>query len=106
MDRISTRDARGATVGVKGIAIEVVVATVEVAVGTKVEVSVGNGEGDASTCATVEVLQASSANSRIHRPIKYFDLNSAPLFQLILPNQIKVLRCSRNNGEHRFEEIV
>lgn len=85
MERISTRDARGAGVGVKGIAVKVAVAAVDVAVGTKIGVSVGNGEGDASTGATVEVLQASSANSKIQMPRKRFDLNNSPLFRPILP---------------------
>jgi hypothetical protein len=78
MDRIRTRDARGAEVGVNGIAVGVVVATLGVALGTEIVVSVGNGEGDASMGATVEELQASSANSRIHRPVQYFDLNISP----------------------------
>ena len=78
MDRIRTREARGAGVGVNGIAVEVAVTTVAVVVGTEMAVSVGNGEDVTAMGATPEELQASKANNMIHKPLRYFDLNISP----------------------------
>ena len=78
MDRIRTRDARGAGVGVNGIAVEVAVTTVAVVVGTEMAVSVGNGEAVTAMGATPAELQASKANNMIHIPLRYFDLNISP----------------------------
>jgi hypothetical protein len=78
MDRIRTRDARGAGVGVSGIAVEMAATTVAVVVGTEMAVSVGKGEDVTAMGATPEELQASKANNMTHIPLGYFDLNISP----------------------------
>jgi hypothetical protein len=80
MERINTREARGGDVGVKGIAVEAVVASVAMAVGKGIAVEVGTGENNTSTATVGGGLQAGSMNRAINTTAINFDLNIAPYF--------------------------